>query len=226
MSQSKLATVTLISPNKTHPRQHAVDTITVHCLVGQVNAQRGCELFQRAGGQSSCNYVVGCDGSIGLCVDEADRSWCSSSRSNDHRAVTIEVASDTKDPYAVTEAAMGALLDLLTDICRRHGKKKLLWLGDKAKTLAYEPRADEMVMTVHRWFANKACPGDYLYARHGEMAAAVTARLADQPELPAPWYAGCQAWAVEKGITDGTRPTDPVTRAEVWSMLERYDTFS
>lgn len=177
MSNSKLASVTLISPNKNSPRNKPIDRISIHCFVGQVTAKRGCEVFQPTSKKASCNYVVGYDGSIGLCVDEGDRSWCTSSAANDHRAVTIETASDNKDPYAVTDKAYAALLDLVEDICRRNGKTKLLWLGDKDKTLAFKPAADEMVLTVHRWFANKACPGQYLYDRHDEIAAEVTKRL-------------------------------------------------
>lgn len=45
------------------------------------------------------------------------------------------------------------------------------------KTLAYAPKSDEMVLTVHRWFANKSCPGDWLYNRLGNLAAEVTKRL-------------------------------------------------
>ena len=66
---------------------------------------------------------------------------------------------------------------LCVDICKRNGKKKLLWLGDKDKTLSYEPKSDEMVLTVHRWFANKSCPGSWMYARMGDLAAKVTAQL-------------------------------------------------
>ena len=177
MSNSDLATVTLISPNKNSPRNKAIDRITIHCFVGQVTAKRGCEVFQPTSKKASCNYVVGYDGSIGLCVDEKDRSWCSSNSANDHRAVTIETASETVAPYKVTEKAYNALLDLVTDICKRNGKTKILWFGDKNKTLAYTPKANEMVMTVHRWFANKSCPGDYLYNLHGEIAAEVNRRL-------------------------------------------------
>jgi len=176
----------MISPNKNSPRNKPIDIITVHCFVGQVTAKRGCEVFQPASKKASCNYVVGLDGGIGLCVEEKDRSWCTSSAANDNRAVTIEVASDTKDPYAVTDKAYAALLDLLTDICRRNGKTKLLWLGDKAKTLAYKPAAGEMLMTVHRWYANKACPGEYLFSRHGAIAAEVTRRLNGGAATPAP----------------------------------------
>ena len=176
-TNSSLASVTLISPNKNSPRNHAIDTVSVHCFVGQVTAKRGCEVFQPTSKQASCNYVVGLDGTIGLCVEEKDRSWCTSSAANDNRAVTIEVASETADPYAVTAKAYAALLDLLTDICKRNGKTKLIWLGDKAKSLAYTPAAGEMLMTVHRWFAAKACPGEYLYSRHAAIAAEVTKRL-------------------------------------------------
>lgn len=184
MSSSSLVTYTRISPNRTSPRNHAIDRITIHCYVGQVTAQQGCSgssfINYDPDNGASCNYVVGCDGSIGLCVPEEDRSWCSSNRANDHRAVTIETASDTKHPYAVTAEAYSALLDLCTDICRRNGKSKLLWLEDKDKTMAYVPAADEVVLTVHRWFAAKACPGQYLLDRQGEIAAEVTRRLGEE----------------------------------------------
>lgn len=198
MSNSSLATYTLISPNKNSPRNHRIDTISIHCFVGQVTAKRGCEVFQPTSKEASCNYVVGYDGSIGLCVDEGDRSRCTSSAANDHRAVTIETASDNKEPYAVTDKAYAALLNLVTDICRRNGAKKLLWFGDKAKTLAYTPKAGEMVMTVHRWFANKSCPGNYLYNLHGEIAAEVTKRLSggSGSTAPAPGASGGAQTAV------------------------------
>ncbi|RKJ82893.1 N-acetylmuramoyl-L-alanine amidase [Butyricicoccus sp. 1XD8-22] len=176
-TNSSLATVKLISPNKNSPRNKPLDIITIHCFVGQVTAKRGCEVFQPTSKNASCNYVVGLDGGIGLCVEEKDRSWCTSSAANDNRAVTIEVASDTAHPYAVTAKAYAALLDLVTDICRRNGKRKLLWLGDKAKTLAYKPAADEMLLTVHRWYAAKACPGEYLFSRQAAIAEEVTKRL-------------------------------------------------
>lgn len=177
MSNSKLVSYTKISPNKNSPRNKAIDRISIHCVVGQCTIERLGEIFAPASRQASSNYGIGLDGRIGMYVEEKDRSWCTSSGANDNRAVTIEVASDTTHPYAVTDKAFSGLLDLCTDICRRNGKTKLLWFGDKDKTLNYTPKADEMVLTVHRWFAAKACPGDYLYNRHGQIAAEVTARL-------------------------------------------------
>lgn len=178
-TNSPLITHTKISPNKTSPRNHMIDTLTIHCFVGQVTAQRGCEVFENKSKNASCNYVVGHDGSIGLCVEEKDRSLCSSSKTNDHRAITFEVASDTKNPYKVTDAALNALIDLIVDVCKRNEKTKVLWFGDKNKTLLYNPKPNEMVMTVHRWFAAKACPGDYLYNKHGYIVDEVNKRLGD-----------------------------------------------
>ena len=183
MSNSPLSTYTKISPNRNSPRNHVIDRVTIHCYVGQVTAKQGCDYLAKANVSASSNYVVGKDGSIGTSVDEADRSWCSSSRENDNRSVTIEVASDKTAPYAVTEPAYAALLDLVTDICRRNGKTSLLWFGDKSKTLSYVPKPNEMVMTVHRWFANKSCPGEYLYSRHGEIADEVNRRLNGESEM-------------------------------------------
>lgn len=173
MSNSPLVTYTNITKNKTSPRNHAIDTVTIHCIVGQWTAKQGCDYFATTDRQCSANYVVGKDGSIGLSVDEADRSWCSSSRDNDNRAITIEVASDTDHPYAVTAEAYAALIDLLVDICQRNGIKQLLWKADKNLI----GQVDQQNMTVHRWFANKACPGEYLYERHGAIAEEVNKRL-------------------------------------------------
>lgn len=172
-TNSPLVSYTRLSPNRTSPRNHVIDTVTIHCIVGQWTARQGCDFFAGRNRKASANYVVGKDGSIGLCVEEKDRSWCSSNRSNDHRAVTIEVASDTTHPYAVTDRAYAALLDLVTDICKRNGIRKLLWKGDKSLI----GQVDKQNMTVHRWFANKACPGDYLYSRHEAIAAEVNRRL-------------------------------------------------
>lgn len=118
--------------------------------------------------------------------EEKDRSWCSSSPENDHRAITIECASDTKHPYTLNNKVYEALIVLCVDICKRYGKKKLLWLADKNKTLAYKPAKDEMIITVHRWFANKACPGDWLYSRLGDLASTVTKRLGGTDTKPQP----------------------------------------
>lgn len=173
MSNSTLVNYTKISPNRTSPRNHKIDTITIHCVVGQCTVEALGNLFASPSRQASSNYGIGYDGRIGMYVEEKDRSWCSSNRANDNRAITIEVASDTKHPYAINDKAYKALIDLLVDICKRNGIKKLLWKADKSLI----GQVDKQNMTVHRWFAAKACPGDYLYSRHGQIADEVNKRL-------------------------------------------------
>ena len=181
-SNSPLVDYIQISPNKTVNRNHAIDTVTIHCVVGQVTVERLGQIFAPTSKQASSNYGIGLDGRIGMYVEEKDRSWCSSSPSNDHRAITIEVASDNTHPYAVTDKAYAALIDLLTDICKRNGIIQLLWKGDKSLI----GKVDQQNMTVHRWFANKSCPGEYLYNRHGQIAEEVNARLRTKPAAPVP----------------------------------------
>ena len=173
MSNSPLVNYTKISPNKSSPRNHKIDTVTIHCVVGQCSVETLGNVFAPTSRQASSNYGIGYDGRIGMYVEEKDRSWCSSNAANDNRAITIEVASDTKEPYAVTDKAYAALIDLLVDICKRNGIKELKWKADTS--LIGQP--DKQNMTVHRWFANKACPGDYLYNLHGQIAKQVNERL-------------------------------------------------
>lgn len=177
MSNSPLVVYTKLSPNHSGHRTHVIDRITPHCVVGQLSAESICGCFVNESRKASCNYGIGTDGRISMCVEEKNRSWCSSSNANDQRAVTIECASDKTEPYAMNSSVYNSLIALCTDICKRNGKTKLLWFGDKDMTLDYVSKADEMVLTVHRWFANKSCPGNWLYARMGDLAEKVTANL-------------------------------------------------
>lgn len=199
MSNSPLVDYTRISPNKNSPRNHKIDTITIHCVVGQRTAETLGNIFAPTSRQASSNYGVGTDGKIGMYVEEKDRSWCSSNAANDNRAVTIEVASDTKHPYAVNDRAFAALLDLVTDICKRNGIKKLVWSTKKADRVNHKNGCN---MTVHRDYANKSCPGDYLYNRHGEIAAEVNRRLGVADTAPDAGAAqGVTVYTVKKGDT-------------------------
>lgn len=177
MSNSALVDYTCLSPNNSGKRTHDIDRITPHCVVGQCSVERLGQIFLPTSRQASCNYGIGSDGRVGMYCEEANRSWCSSSNANDQRAVTIECASDNYAPYAFNDVVWKKLIVLCADICQRNGKKKLLWIADKNKALAYTPAEDEMLLTVHRWFAAKSCPGDWCYNKLGELASTVTAML-------------------------------------------------
>lgn len=174
MSNSSLVSYTKISPNRTSPRNHKIDTITIHCVVGQCSVETLGNVFAPTSRQASSNYGVGVDGRIGMYCEEKDRSWCSSNAANDHRAITIEVASDTTHPYAVNDKAYAGMLDLVTDICKRNGIKKLIWSENKTDRVNHKNGCN---MTVHRDYANKSCPGDYLYSRMAQIASEVNKRL-------------------------------------------------
>ena len=176
-TNSKLVAYKKLSPNHSGKRTHSIDRISPHCVVGQISAESLGSWFAKSSTQASSNYGIDKDGRVGLYVEEKNRSWCTSSAANDQRAVTIECASDTKEPYTMNSKVYKTLVKLCVDICKRNGKKKLIWFGDKSKTLNYSPKSDEMIITVHRWFANKSCPGNWLYARLGKLADEVTKEL-------------------------------------------------
>lgn len=176
-TNSPLASYTRISPYRSSRKGHAIDTITIHCAAAQAEVETLGRLFQTK--QASANYGIGPDGRVGMYVEEKERSWATSNGANDRRAVTIEVACDNKHPYAVRDKAYNALLDLVTDVCLRNGIKKLVWSTSKADRVNHRNGCN---MTVHRDYENKACPGQWLYDRHGEIAAEVNRRLAEKQE--------------------------------------------
>lgn len=174
MSFSPLVSMTKISPNRTSPRNHKIDTITIHCYVGQASIEDMAAWLCNPSAQASANYGIGTDGRVIGLVDENDRSWCSSNKANDHRAITIECASDKTHPYAINGKVYKSLINLCADICKRNGIKELKWKADKS--LIGQP--DKQNMTVHRWFATyKECPGQYIYDRLGQIAKEVNAKL-------------------------------------------------
>lgn len=180
MSNSKLVNYTKISPNRNVGRNHKIDTISIHCMAGNLTIERCGDLFASSSREASSNYGVGSDGRIGMYVEEKDRSWCTSSSSNDNRAITIEVANDTLAPnYHVSTKAMNALINLLVDICKRNDIKELKWQADKSLI----GQVDKQNMTVHRWFASKSCPGPYLYSMHSYIANKVNKKLGIVPAV-------------------------------------------
>ena len=250
MSNSPLVTYTKLSPNHSGRRNHVIDTVSIHCMAGNASVETCGALFADPARKASSNYGIGSDGRIALYVDEANRSWCTSNAANDHRAITIEVANNGGAPdWPVSDKAYAALLDLLTDICRRNNIKELLWKGNKSLI----GQVGKQNMTVHRWFAAKACPGDYLYNRHGEIAAEVNRRLKGEDEsvdiaklisemtnkqayqllqkaelhaktVAEPAWSqqeGHWAKATANGIVDGTSPERPMKRDEVIAVLGR-----
>ena len=164
---SSLVVYTRISPNSNNPRNHVIDTITIHHMAGDLSIEALGADFADPDRQGSSNYGIGSDGRIGMYVEEANRSWCSDSRENDHRAITIEVANDSREPdWHVSDAALESLIALCVDICQRYNIPELRFTGDKTGNL-----------TMHKWFAATQCPGPYLESKFPYIAEEVNKRL-------------------------------------------------
>lgn len=184
MSNSSLVTYTQLSPNHSGPRTQPISRFTPHCFVGQVTVERGCKSFEDPKRNASCNYLIGVDGRIALNVPEGFRSWCTSSAYNDQRAITVECASDATAPYEFNYKVWTSLIKLAVDCCKRNGKDKFVYIPDKTKALAYKPKANEMLMTFHRWYAKKSCPGDWFVMSAQRFADEVNEQLTGFVEVP------------------------------------------
>ncbi len=236
---SSLVVYTQLSPNNSGKRTHVIDTVSIHCMAGNLTVERCGELFAtyNATSGASSNYGIGSDGRIALYVDEANRSWCTSSSSNDNRSVTIEVANTSdREPYPISDEAYDSLIALLTDICQRNGIKQLVWSTNKSDRVNHLNGCN---MTVHRDYKNKSCPGTYLYNLHQQIADDVNDRLEDNMtqeqfntfmenylsqrnnKEASDWAKAELAEGVEKGITDGTSPQGFATREQVTAMILR-----
>ena len=174
MSNSALVDYVKISPNRTSPRDHAIDRITIHHMAGNLSVETCGNVFAPSSRQASANYGIDSNGRVGMYVEERDRSWCSSNKANDHRAVTIEVADNAGAPgWGCSDKAMNKLVELCTDICRRNGIAKLNYTGDTNGNL-----------TMHKWFAATDCPGAYLESKFPWIAEQVNKRLSGKKEEP------------------------------------------
>lgn len=184
-TNSSLVSYTRLSPNHSGQRTQDIYMIAPHCVVGQASVETLGNIFAPTSRQASCQYGIGTDGRVGMYCEEKNRSWCTSSAWVDQRAITIECASDSTAPYAFNSTVYNKLVDLCVDICKRNGKNKILWLGSREKIEAYKPKSNEMLFVVHRFYANKSCPGDWLMARMDDLTARVNAKLGGGSTTPA-----------------------------------------
>lgn len=164
-SNTSLPHSTILSPNNSGQRTEPISRLTIHCIVGNVAADTVAGWFQKKSRKASSNYIIGKDGEICLCVEEKNRSWCSSSAYNDQRAITIETANDATYPYKFNDKAYVTLINLTVDIMKRNGKTVLVYIPEKEKALKYQPKDNELLMTWHRWYAATACPGDWMVSQ-------------------------------------------------------------
>ena len=186
MAYSKYVNYINLSPNCNAPRNNSIRKITIHHMAGNLSVEQCGNIFADRNRQASSNYGIGSDGRVGLYVDEANRSWCSSNGDNDHQAVTIEVANDViGGNWHVSDVALAKLIDLCVDICERNHIDRLVFTGNASGNL-----------TVHKYFAATACPGPYLESKMPYIAEEVNRRLNIKDNKP-----GTSSYIVKNGDT-------------------------
>lgn len=218
MSNSSLVQYVKLSPYKNdkehNSRTMKIDCIAIHCVVGQCAVESLGDRFQWCG--ASSNYGIGYDGKVALYVEESDRAWTTSTY-EDNRAVTIEVASDTTEPYAVKPAAWASLLNLVEDVCRRNGIKKLIWSDKKEDRVNHKNGVNIM---CHRDYENKSCPGTYIYSRLGSLAEEINKRLGVPAPTPSPEpkqiKPGDKVKIVAGAVYTNGKVISDIIRAETW----------
>lgn len=215
MSNSSLVTYTKLSPNCYKPRKYPISRFTIHHMAWvQCTSKKCADSFASPSRSASATYCIGYDGDISQSVKEENAPWTSSNFDNDNRAITFEVANSKGAPnWEVSDKSYKALINLMVDCCKRNGKTKVIWLGDKAKSLAYKPAANEMLMTVHQWFSATSCPGPYLMSKMGDIANKVNAKLQK---------AGDSSQSTQKPI-ETTEPEDDSNEKKIWDFLKNKD---
>ena len=186
MSNSSLINYVNLSPNCNSPRNNAIKKITIHHMASNLSVEQCGNIFANRNRQASSNYGISSDGRVGLYVDEANRSWCSSNADNDHQAITIEVANDViGGNWHVSDVALAKLIDLCVDICERNGINRLIFTGNASGNL-----------TLHKYFAATMCPGPYLESKMPYIAQEVNRRLGMKNDKPS-----TSAYIVKQGDT-------------------------
>lgn len=184
MSNSNLVELVGLSPFNYGTRTRPITRITPHCIVGSFALERLPLLFDDE--YCSCNYAISGDGRVALIVDESMGAWCSSDYDNDDMAVTIECSSGAMEPYTFDNAVYETLANLTADIMRRNGLNSLVYISDKNKALSYNLKPGECLLTLHRWFAAKACPGNWFVEKAPDFARYVNEKLGTEWNAPIP----------------------------------------
>ncbi len=187
-AKSGLTKVVKLTDNCTKPRNAKISRITPHCIAGKMTAEAALTFFKNST-NSSANYVIGHGGKIGLSVRETDRAWTTSSGKNDNKAITVEISNSAGAPnWPMSEEAVDAFVALTVDICEYYGFKKVVYY-EKPMTIAIGEEAtekwitsldvpkDALLVTLHRWYKNKACPGKWFVKRLPEVVSRINKEI-------------------------------------------------
>lgn len=166
-----------------------------HCTAGMSSAAATATRFQNPNVGASATYCIGGDGDIVQNVPEEYRPWTTGGDLNvngvtgatiDHMAFTFEIANSALGgSWPMSDKAINSLVLLMVDICQRHGIPRVYWNNDKyfsSITTNYN------TINLHRWYARKSCPGDFLVSLMPNIATVVNNLLAAGPVVPSGDY--------------------------------------
>jgi len=207
--KSELATVERITNNKTSPRNKTIRRLTPHCVAGNLTVGTVLGLAKFHDGKTaSTGYAIDSEGRCGLGVEETNRPWTTSSAANDHEAITFEIANTGLGPdWRMSDAAINAFLDQAVETCRFYGYSKAAYqLKPKNITgsVAVENwikswhNSDEMAITLHNWYANKACPGPYFMRQIPWLVREMNKRLQNPSYIPERFVGEGATWPTIK----------------------------
>nr|DAG38904.1 MAG TPA: N-acetylmuramoyl-L-alanine amidase [Caudoviricetes sp.] len=153
--------------------------------------------------QMSWHYTVD-DHAIVQHIPDGEKAWHAGDGANgpgNSTSIGIEICVDAGGDFAQAKRNAAALVRLLR---KEHG----IGLGN---------------VVQHNHWNGKDCPYTIRHTAGGwdNFLSLVKKSTKEDKPVENKWYTDAQKWAVEKGISDGTRPEDTITRAEVWSMLMR-----
>lgn len=166
------------SSNYTKGRNgYSICKFTPHMMAGILTGKQcAVNIFQNPNRNASANYCIGNEGDIVCNVEEENRAWTSSNRTNDYQAITVEVSNcEIGGEWKVSDKAWNSLVNLAVDVCKRYNFR-----------LHYDGTSNGS-LTTHNMFANTDCPGPYLLSKMNELANTVNAILAgENPPIPQP----------------------------------------
>lgn len=137
------------SSNYTKGRNgYSICKFTPHMMAGILTGKQcAVNIFQNPNRNASANYCIGNDGDIVCNVEEENRAWTSSNRTNDYQAITVEVSNcEIGGEWKVSDKAWNSLVNLVVDVCKRYNFR-----------LHYDGTPNGS-LTTHNMFANTSCP--------------------------------------------------------------------
>lgn len=191
-----------------------IDKIFVHHMAGILTVEQCGNVFKTR--EASAHYGIDGKGRVGQYVLEENAAWHCANKEYNQRSIGIELANDggAKTNWHVSDKAIAKCIDLIVDICKRNGIKKINYTGNLNGNLC-----------MHCWTASTSCPGGYLKTKFKYIAEQVNKKL--NSSAPAPvedtLYKVRKTWADSKSQVGAYKLLANAKKAADKKGLNVYD---